>query len=160
MSNRSLVNDMERARLQAVDEDLGRALLRFQQARLETRNRLTLEDIFRGRNPYLLRERYHAAHEIVSSSLERYLYALDEAQLDAHPLPCLEPAELVAQFARAKLPLQNEVLDARDRAENRLLMEFYTRLCTDDAVIDWQLLTRFILECKARDWKMKAVNGN
>ena len=130
----------------------------IQEARLDTLEDLTLEEIFAGSNPYLLRSSFHAVEALFSQSLERYLYTRDKAAFDrlAHDIkdfadrlaqPIAEPAEILESFAGSNLPLRFVVQEASDRCHNRLLGQFYLRFSNEDASINWQRLARFVSAC-------------
>jgi len=57
----------------------------------------------------------------------------------------LEPATILELFARDDLPLRIELLEAYDRAINRLTYQFSLEFCDEDANIDWEQLTGCIL---------------
>ena len=132
----------------------------LQQARLDTRNTATLEDLFKSRNPYFLRSTRKVAFQLVRYCLDNYLLSVDEnhfanfsrdlATFTArHSQLILEPSAILALFAQDDLPLRIELLTAYDRAINRLTHHFYVELCDENADIDWERLTRFICDFDA-----------
>ncbi len=128
----------------------------LQQARLGKRSDATLDDIFKGRNPYFLRSTRKAAFELVSYCLDNYLLSADESlfasfsrELSAfaarHNQQVPEPAAIMAYFAQDDLPLRVALLEEYDRAINRLTHQFLVEFCDADGVINWEQLTRFIV---------------
>ncbi len=132
-------------------------LYSLQQARLNTVNSATLEDLFRGRNLYYLRASGQAAHQLMRDALDSYLAIEDEAHFVAfqnelesaaarYKLPQPKPSDIIDHVAPDNLPLRFEIQDAYSRAYNRLTHKFFADICDEDAGIDWQRLTRFIVE--------------
>lgn len=145
---------------QEVRNSIDANLYSLQQARLEKRNDATLADLFKCRNPYFLRTTRKVAFELVSYCLDNYLLSADEIlfasfsrELSAFAArssqQLLKPAAILELFAQDDLPLRIELLEANDRASNRLTHQFYVEFCDEDARIDWERLTRFISESKA-----------
>lgn len=129
----------------------------LQQARVDRRIYATLDDIFRGRNPYFLRTTRKAAFELVSFCLDKYLLSADEKlfasfsrELSAfavqHSQHLPEPSAILEVFAQDDLPLRIELLEACDRAINRLTHRFLVEFCDEDGAINWEQFIRFIVD--------------
>lgn len=138
-----------------VREHIEANLHRLQQTRLDTLNNATLEDVFKDRNPYLLRATRKVAFELLRHCLDNYLLSVDEilfsnfsrevsAFMARRSQQLLEPATILELFAQDNLPLRIELLEAYDRAINRLTYQFSLEFCDEEANIDWEQLTRFI----------------
>ena len=136
-------------------EKLNALLYSLQQARLDLRNNATLDDLLQGRNPYHLRATRNVAFQLVSYCLDNFLLAAEErlfASFTRELSACdtgggqqpLESSALLERFARDDLPLRADLLDATNRASNRLTHQFLVELCDEDGNIDWEHLTRFI----------------
>lgn len=127
----------------------------LQQARLEKRNNASLEDIFKNRNPNLLRATRKIAFQLVSNCLDNYLLSADEIQFAnfsrelssysaRHSQQLLEPSAISELFAQDDLPLRIELLSAYDRAINRLTHQFLVELCDENGIIVWERFTEFL----------------
>ena len=132
----------------------------LQQARLDKRNNATLEDVFKGRNPYFLRSTRKVAFELVSYCLDNYLLSVDEMLFEdfvrkfsdfmaRRGQRMLEPAAVLELFAQDDLPLRTELLEENNRVYNRLTYRFYEELCDENSLVDWAKLTRFISDIDA-----------
>ncbi len=147
---------------QEVKQYIAANIHSLQQARLDTLKNATLEDLFRGRNPYYLRAQGQAAHQLMRGSLDHYLESTDETHFanfsrdlaqfssreNQHPM---EPSDIIEHFAHGRLPMRIELLEAYDRSLHRLLRLFYLQFCDDDANVHWECLTRFISENDAQN---------
>ena len=127
----------------------------LQKARLDKRKNATLEDLFKGKNPYFLQSTRKGAWELVSYCLDHYLLSVDEmlfanfvrdfsAFMARLGQRMLEPATILELFAREDLPLRTELLEEYDHVYNRLSYQFYEELCDEEARVDWAKLTEFI----------------
>lgn len=133
----------------------------LQQARLDKRNDAMLEDIFEDRNPYFLRTTRKVAFELVSFCLDSYLLSADEIlfasfsrELSAYAArrseQFPEPAAILELFAQDELPLRIELLEAYDRAVNRLTHQFLVDFCDEDGKVNWEQLACFLSESEAQ----------
>ena len=133
----------------------------LQQARLDKRIDATLEDVFKGRNPYFLRATRKAAFQLVNYCLDNYLLSADETlfasfsrELSAfaarHNQQVPEPAAIMAYFAQDELPLRIALLEEYDRATNHLTHQFLVEFCGEDGKVNWEQLTRFQSESEAQ----------
>ncbi|MCY3916570.1 MAG: PmeII family type II restriction endonuclease [Chloroflexi bacterium] len=127
----------------------------LQQARLDKRQNTTLEDVFKGRNPYFLRSTRKAAWELVKGCLDSYLLSVDEIlfadfehELSAFAEHCgqqlLDSSALLQLVAQDDLPLRVELLEAYDRVYNRLTHRFFEEFCDEDGLVEWEQLAAFI----------------
>ena len=141
---------------------LAESIPSLQRARLDTLKNATLEDLFKGRNPYLLRGIGQEAYQLMSRILDYYLASTDEAHFEKFSRDLstflkrstsqqVEPADIIEHFVPKRLPLRIELLTAYDHTYNRLTRQFYVELCGEDTQIDWGRLTRFISQCGAQD---------
>ncbi len=134
------------------------SIQRLQEARLDIRNKAMLEDLFKGRNPLFLRSTRKVASKLVSYCLDTYLLSADEILFEdlsrelsvfeaQRSLQLLESCAFAEVFAQDALPLRIELLEAQDRANNRLTHQFCMELCDEDSRINWSRLTNFIVAC-------------
>ncbi|MDE0508348.1 MAG: PmeII family type II restriction endonuclease [Gammaproteobacteria bacterium] len=135
---------------------------KLQQARLDKRKNATLEDVFKGRNPFFLWSTEKPAWELVMNSLDYYLLSVDEilfanfsrelsAFISRLGQQTLEPAVVLELFARDDLPLRTELLDDHFSVYNKLSDQFYEEFCDENRCVDWAKLTRFITECESKE---------
>ena len=143
--------------IEIIDENLMRAIKAIQRARLDTRKKVTLAHIFRGRNADYLRSTRQASYQLVKTCLEMYLMSADEAHFanfsnhiatsSAYGLQSANAMqEVSALLASGNAPFHIEVLCASDQAENRLTKEFFASLCDRDAKVNWERLSQFVSE--------------
>lgn len=136
--------------------DIHKKLIRLQEARIDIRNEATLENILSARNPYFLRSTRKVASVLVSYCFDSYLLSADEVQfanfshelrasMDERNQRLFDSAAMLELFAQNALPLRINLLDAHDRACNRLIHQFCIEFCDKSAVINWWRLTQFIL---------------
>lgn len=143
----------------------------LQQARLDKRRNTTLEDVFKGRNPYFLRGTRKAVWELVQCCLEHYLLSVDEmlfakfvneftafAAKRGQQLP--QSDTMFELFPLDDLPLRHVLLEENVRLYNRLTYRFYEELCVEEPLADWQLLSRFISECESNEISQEAVDDS
>ena len=127
----------------------------LQQARLDKRQNTTLEDVFKGRNPYFLRSTRKVAFALVSDCLDNYLLLADEilfanfsrefsAFMARRSAKLLKLPSLINLFAQDDLPLRVELLEAYDRLYNRLSHRFFEEFCDEDGLVEWEQLAAFI----------------
>lgn len=144
--------------IEIIDENLMRAIKAVQRARLDTRKKVTLAHIFRGRNADYLRSTRQASYQLVKTCLDMYLMSADEthfvnlsnhiATSSANGLKsAIAMKEVSALLASGNAPYHIEVLCASDQAENRLTKEFFASLCDLDAKVNWERMSQFIAEC-------------
>ena len=142
---------------QEVEEYIEKQLVSLQQARLDMLKNASFVDLFRGRNPYYLWSTRPAAHQLMRHVLDSYLAAANEAHFAnftsdlanftlTHDVPPVAPSDLIEYLAHERLPLEIELLEEYDRASNRLTHQFFMEFCDEDARIDWERLTQFIVE--------------
>lgn len=164
MKEKDLIN-------QEVRNYIDASLCSLQQARPDKRNTATLEDLFKSRNPYLLRSTRKVASQLVRYCLDNYLLSADEIYFAnflrelstftaRRSRQILEPSAIIELFAQDALPLRIELLTAYDRAINRLTHQFYVELCDEDANIDWERLARFIFSFEKHVHSQEAVGNS
>ena len=154
---------------QEVRQYLAIRIHSLQQARLQTLNNATLKDLFKGRNPYLLRATGQAAYQLMQKSLDHYLASTDAvhfanfsrdlaAFMEQSSGWQVEPADIIEHFAQDTMPLRVDILEEYDRSYNRLTAQFYLEFCDEDATIDWECFTRFITQSEVRESLRDAVD--
>ena len=127
----------------------------LKKARLDKRKNATLEDLFKGKNPYFLWSTDKPAWELVMNCLDHYILSVDEilfanfvrdfsAFMARLGQRMLEPAAILELFAQDDLSLRTELLDEYHTVYNRLSYQFYEELCDEDRRVDWAKLTEYI----------------
>lgn len=67
--------------------------------------------------------------------------------MDRRSQQLLEPATILELFGQDNLPLRIELLEAYDRAINRLTHQFCLEFCDEDTNVDWECIFETMYEC-------------